>query len=291
MSQMMKLRSLLLFGGVLISVVLLSGSLSNLELHAGSFFPGVDSPYVAQQAASQQVQTYSFTALPGIFGLILLLLIVYVLIRLIAFVNLKRFLRWLFRFILALSILFILLVILAYLNFGPTGASVWLLEIALSPSDGVSTSPLGQPPERLIWFVAVGFILATGWFIVKIFGQKVQPSHIEDSVLCQAKNAIESLRAGRDFKNAIIHCYLEMTKALQEERGIERNDDMTAREFQDWLELKGWPRVPVEKLTDLFEKVRYGQQHLGENDEKIALDSLNEIIQFVEGTQDEAFTE
>jgi hypothetical protein len=102
---------------------------------------------------------------------------------------------------------------------------------------------------------------------------------------------MESLRAGRDFKNAIIHCYLEMTKALQEERGIERNHDMTAREFQDWLELKGWPRAPVEKLTDLFEKVRYGQQHLGENDEKIALASLNEIVQFVERTKDEAFTE
>lgn len=288
---MTKRRSLLLLGGVLISFVLLSGSLSNLELQAGSSFPGVDSHDVARQAASHQVQTYSFTALPGIFGLILLLLIVYVLIRLIAFVNLKRFLRWLFRFILALTLLFILLIIIFYLNFGPTGDSEWLLEIVLSPSGGVSTSPLGRPPAGLLWFVAIGFILAIGWFIFKIFGQRVQPSPIEDSVLCQAKNAMEALQAGRDFKNAIIRCYLEMTKALREERGIERNHDMTAREFQDWLELKGWPRVPVEKLTYLFEKVRYGQQHLGENDEKIALDSLNEIIQFVEGTQDEVFTE
>lgn len=291
MSQMTRRRSLILLGGVLISFVLLSGSLSNLELHTGSPFPGVDSHYAVQQAASHQVQTYSFTALPGIFGLILLLLIVYVLIRLIAFVNLKRFLRWLFRFILALSILFILLVIISYLNFGSTGASEWILEIVPSSSVGISTSPLGRPPMELIWFVAIGFILATGWFIVKIFGQQVQPSHIEDSVLCQAKNAMEALRAGRDFKNAIIHCYLEMTKELQEERGIERNHDMTAREFQNWLELKGWPRPPVDKLTDLFEKVRYGQQHLGENDEKIALDSLNEIVQFVERTKDEAFTE
>ena len=288
MSQMKKRRSLLLLGGVLISFVLLSGSLSNLELHAGTPFPSAISQDMAQQAASQQIQTYSFTLLPGFFGLILLLLMIYVLVSLITFVNLKWLLRWLFRFILVLSALFVALMILSYLNFGPTGASEWMLEVVSSPSVGISTSPLGRPPREFIWFVAIGFILATGLFIIRIFRRQVQPSHIEDPLLQQAKNAIQALRAGKDFKNVIIQCYLQMTNALQEERGIERNNDMTAREFQDWLEFKGWPRVPVQNLTDLFEKVRYGRQDLGETDEKIALHSLSEIIQFAERIKDEA---
>jgi hypothetical protein len=211
--------------------------------------------------------------------------------RLIEFVHLKRFLRWLFRFVLALTLLFILFVILSYLNLGPTGASEWLLEIVPSSLVGISTSPLGQPPKALIWLVAIGFVLVAGLSIIKIFYRQLRPASIEDPLLQQAKNAMEALQAGKDFKNTIIRCYLQMTNVLREERGIERNHDMTAHEFQDWLELKGWPRVPVQQLTALFEKVRYGQQHLGENDEKIALDSLNDIIHFAERTKDEAPTE
>lgn len=291
MSQEMKRTSLLFLVGALISLVLLSGSLSNLELQPGTPFPGVDSPNMVPQATSQQIQTYSSRALPELFGLILLLLIIYVLIRLITFVNLKWLLPWLFRFILALAALFVLLLILSYLNLGSTGDTEWLLEISPSPSIGITTSPLGRPPRGFISIVALGLILATGLLIIKIFGQRVQPSHSDDLFLKQAKNAMQELQAGKDFKNVIIHCYLQMTNRLQEERGIERNNEMTAREFQEWLEFKGLPRAPVQKLTNLFEKVRYGQQHLGENDEKIALDSLSEIIHFAEGTKDEAPTE
>jgi len=291
MSQDTKRTHLLYLVGALISLVLLSGSLSNLELRSGTPFPGVDHNYTAQQAASRQIQTYSFAAIPGIFGLILLLMIFYVLIRLTAFVNLKWLLSWLSRFILALAVLFIFLIFLSYLNFGTTGASEWALEIVPSPSTKISTSPFGQPPKEFIWIAAIGFILATGFFIIKVFGRQLQPSRTEDSLLQPAKNAIQALRAGKDFRNVIIRCYLEMANRLEEERGIERSHDMTVREFEDWLAFKGLPRVPVRNLTHLFEKVRYGEQYLGENDEKIALDSLTEIIRFAERTKDEVSPE
>lgn len=287
MSQETKRTRLIYLVGALISLVLLSGSLSNLELRSGTPFPGVDHHYTAQQAASRQIQTYSFAAIPGIFGLILLLMIIYILIRLAAFVNLKWLISWLSRFILALAALFIFLIFLSYLNFGTTGASEWVLDIIPSPSTKISTSPLGRPPKEFIWIAAIGFILATGLFVIKISGRQLQPSRTEDSLLQPAKNAIQALRGGKDFRNVIINCYLEMTNRLQEERGIERSHDMTVREFEDWLAFKGLPRVPVRNLTHLFEKVRYSKQYLGENDEKIALDSLTEIIQFAERTKDE----
>jgi len=71
-----------------------------------------------------------------------------------------------------------------------------------------------------------------------------------------------------------------MTHALQEEQGMERNDSMTVREFEGWLDGKGVPRVPVRQLTYLFEKVRYGNQQMSENDKKMGMESLNEIIKY-----------
>ncbi len=284
----MKRRSLFLLGGVLVSIILLSGSLSNLELQAGSPFPDINSHYTASQPTPQQLQAHSFTSLPAFVGLVLLLAIIYVLMRLTALVKLKQLLRWFLRFILALIALFTLLLILSYLNLGPTGASEWILEIAPSSSKGISTSPLGRPPVGLIWFVAMGFVLIVGWIIARVFKWQGQSPHTEAALLQQAKNAMEALRGGRDLKNVIVDCYLQMMNILREEHGIERNSDMTTREFQDWLELKGWPSIPVQELTSLFERVRYGKQHLSESDEKIAHNSLSEIVRFAERAKDEA---
>jgi hypothetical protein len=74
-----------------------------------------------------------------------------------------------------------------------------------------------------------------------------------------------------------------MSDILQQERGIQRSDTMTVREFEDALTSKGFPTVPVRDLSRLFEKVRYGQQEMGEEDEMTAVESLNEIIQFCRG--------
>ena len=287
MSQEMKHTSLRFLVGALISLVLLSGSLSNLELHPGTPFPGVNSQNIVPQATPQQIQTYSSGALPELFGLILLLLIIYVLIRLITFVNLKWLLPWLFRFILALAAFFVLLLILSSLNLGPTGAPEWMLEIVPSPSIGISTSPLGRPPSALIWFVTIGFTLGIGLLIIRFFTKQMQVSKLEDPLVQQAKNAMKALQAGGDFRNVIVDCYLQMTNVLQEECGIERSHQMTAREFQDWLEFKGLPRIPMQNLTNLFEKVRYGKQQFDQSDEKIALDSLSEVIRFAERINDE----
>lgn len=291
MSQATKRTSLVFLFGALISLVVLSGSLSTLKLHAGTPFPGIDSYDGYQQAIPPQIQAYSFPALPRLFGLILLLLILYVLMRLVTFVHLKWLLPWLLRLILGLTAIFILLLILSYLNFGKTGAPEWILEMAPLPSTGISTSPLGRTPNVLIWFVKIGFTAAMGLLIIKIFIKPMRPAQCEDPLVQPVKIAMQALRAGKEFENVIIHCYFQMANALQEELGIERSHQMTAREFQEWLEFKGLPRIPVQSLTTLFEKARYGKQRFDPCDEKLALDSLGEIIHFAERAKDEVSTE
>jgi hypothetical protein len=78
----------------------------------------------------------------------------------------------------------------------------------------------------------------------------------------------------------ILRCYFQMTHSLQEEQGIERDYTMTVQEFERWLGNLGFPTIPLRQLTSLFEKVRYGKQQTNYTDEQIAIDSLNEIIQF-----------
>ena len=96
----------------------------------------------------------------------------------------------------------------------------------------------------------------------------------------EAEQAVNALEAGADLRNVILRCYFQMTRSLQEEQGIEREYPTTVQEFERRLENLGFPSIPLRQLTSLFEKVRYGKQQTNHNDEQIAMDSLNEIIQF-----------
>jgi hypothetical protein len=152
--------------------------------------------------------------------------------------------------------------------------------ITTVPSFDYSITPLGQPPQLLNWLVIIGIALGMGLLVFIIMKRWLSSTKIEAELLQQAEEAVGALQAGMDLKNVIIRCYLQMTYAIQEEQGIERNDTMTAGEFEEWLENKGFPVVPVHQLTSLFEKVRYSKQQMDKNDEKVATASLNEIIQF-----------
>ena len=91
---------------------------------------------------------------------------------------------------------------------------------------------------------------------------------------------MQALRTGRDLKNVIVHCYRQMSLALQKEQGIELEETMTAREFERLLEARGIPHDPVHQLTRLFEAARYGFEQPHPGDEQVALDCLNAIVQY-----------
>ena len=276
---------LLFLSMTLISIILLSSSLSNLQLHVGKPFPGAgdsdDSipPFTALPA----VNTYFNTFLKGMFALIFLILAIYVPARLIALADIKQI------FWLALIILLLLALVIAIPRIMPGKLALLPEEssnIAISPSLTYPTSPLGNPPQEFVWFVLFVFMLGAFFLAGKMLKRQLWPAHADELLLQEAENAISALNAGEDFKNVIIRCYLQMSRVLREEHGIERSYTMTVREFEDWLEFKGMPRIPVHQLTRLFEKVRYGKQQMSKDDEKIGVESLNEIIQFCRRERD-----
>jgi hypothetical protein len=94
----------------------------------------------------------------------------------------------------------------------------------------------------------------------------------------EAQAALDAIMAGADLREAILLCYLQMVETIKEYRGIYRDQDMTPREFEVFLEKRGVPRDPVHQLTRLFEDVRYGTFKPGRTDEQTAISSLSSIV-------------
>ena len=135
-------------------------------------------------------------------------------------------------------------------------------------------------PGWLITAVGIGvsLVLAVAILALLWIGLQYRPRGSFSQALSQeVQTAIDALEAGVDFKDAISRCYAQMSRVLQEERGLVREEDMTPREFEGLLAEKGFPAEEVETLTRLFEQVRYGHVAPGESGIQAALSSLNAI--------------
>jgi len=295
----MKHTRLLFLAIALTSLILLAAGLSNLQLQPGTPFPigNTSKDTIRSVPSLSPIQIYSFPLLQGILALISLLLTLYVSARLIAFtfVNIKKVLPIVLTIIvltfvnikkvLPIVLIIILLLVIVYLLPGikPNPDLNFTGEYSQVPTPSsidLPVAPLGDPPQLLIQFVIVGIVLACGLIAIMMMKRWWAPKKIEDELLQDAEEAVKALQNGMDFENVIIRCYLQMTRSIQKERGLERNYSMTVQEFKHWLVGIGFPTIPLQQLTSLFEKVRYGKQQINSLDEQIALQSLNEIIKF-----------
>jgi hypothetical protein len=70
-----------------------------------------------------------------------------------------------------------------------------------------------------------------------------------------------------------------MSRILSEQRGLDRPQHMTPREFERQLAAAGLRDEHIQQLTSLFERVRYGARRTGERDERAAIACLTAIVQ------------
>jgi len=160
-----------------------------------------------------------------------------------------------------------------------------------APSEGLSgsspTDTFAASPSQ--WLVLVASLGAALFLTVLVAGiawsvwRRRRPRHPLERLAQEAQNALDALWAGGDLKNVVIRCYLEMSRVVSEQRGIRRDEDMTPREFESYLEEKGLPGEPVRQLTRLFEEVRYGTMIPGENEKRQAVASLTAIVEVCGG--------
>ncbi len=152
------------------------------------------------------------------------------------------------------------------------------------PEEGPAATALSIPaliqnPTVMMGF-ALGFLLLgtmvfSFWQLWRRFSPLLSVSQI-------AQEAIEDIQAGSDLRNAIVRCYFEMCRALQGVGRLERSKATTPRELARQLESAGIAGEYSQRLTRLFEKVRYGAETLGKNEEQEAIICLQAIVQAIE---------
>jgi hypothetical protein len=125
-----------------------------------------------------------------------------------------------------------------------------------------------------IAITAAVLIVGAVWFLRR---KQVTETPLQ-RLAVEVQNAIESLNTGGDLTTTIVHCYQEMSRVVQEQRGIARQITMTPHEFEDQLVGIGLPQAPIKTLTGLFERVRYGNTPVGTHEENLALACLTDIV-------------
>jgi hypothetical protein len=94
----------------------------------------------------------------------------------------------------------------------------------------------------------------------------------------EAQEALDEIQTGGSLRNAVIRCYVEMSRVISEKRNIQRGITVTSHEFEEHLVKAGLPKRPVQELTHLFEESRYGDRDPGPTEEQRAVACLSSIV-------------
>jgi hypothetical protein len=262
----------------MIIMVIIASSLPQLELHPGMPVPRLENgQMVLAPIEKEPLVAISINELFKVLFILFLvgsmLYVIYRMIRGVGWASVRYYLQFILVFSMVAGSLVFLIMLL------PKSQSAPPMEIPTPVSTPPVTSPLGPVPIALLWLVGIGLLVSSIFLGVWIFAPSKRVTTI-DRVGLEAESARQALISGLDLKDVILKCYQQMSLALEQDQGLEREDFMTTREFENLLEAAGIPYDPIHQLTQLFEAVRYGnwQPHL--LDEQKAINCLEAIIYY-----------
>ena len=281
-----KILYLSIFGIGLLAILILAISLPEFHLQDGQPFP-LNADFSISFMGTQAILpggNVLYWILRGVAALILVGLPIYIIVSLLTPEGRKRLLV---QVILLLIALFILDQVSKTIQNQPKAEQS---PVAGSPAELPEMGEIGNTqteqfeavtPAWMVWGSSIGVaLLFTGlvalglWLYYRRHVKHYEPS---ERLVLEAEKAISALQSGEDFKNVIIRCYFQMSQVIYSERGIQRDLAMTASEFEQALEEKGFPREPIHYLTKIFEEVRYGTKHPVKHEEDKAIWYLSVI--------------
>ena len=196
----------------------------------------------------------------------------------------KRLLRMLFRVAVTVAAFYFFM-----RRFGPQlfGLQQAMAQLGQqSPPGDAEPAPIFQPPQisptfsymisflfALFW-IGVIWALYRGW---KRYVALTTKRPLEELARI-ARSSLHDLSSGRDSSDVIINCYLRMSDVVADKRQLKREVAMTPQEFAQRLERAGLPGDAVNRLTRLFEVVRYGDRKSAPKDITEAVSCLNTIL-------------
>ena len=124
--------------------------------------------------------------------------------------------------------------------------------------------PQTPPPNWAVILTAVGAaVIAAG--VAALLIVKIWPAfhhRRSDALLAElakrAQDAADRIRAGADLGDAVRRCYKEMSELLCTRANVTDVVVLTPREFAEALRARGMQDEYVDRLTAIFEQVRYG---------------------------------
>jgi ABC-type multidrug transport system fused ATPase/permease subunit len=289
-----KIRALLFLGAALTSIILLAMGMSNLVFTGGM-------PLSVSESESSQsfpMMLPFSEAVITILRIFVALLILAVPIYIYLMIVNKNFRKRAIRDLMIIMGFILLILVLRPRLMGEENEEI----VEEGPPVDFTQSEiptLGDPldfmppetPDYLVLGVIFGIALLISSAVIVIYfriqRKKRKQYQDMDKLAAEAQEAVDSIRAGEDFKDTILRCYYRMSTVIQSERRIQRQNSMTPREFEYALSRIGLPVTPVRNLTRLFEDVRYGSLNKGKRDEELAVLSLMEIVDYCQnpGTQ------
>lgn len=281
MTNKQRLKLLAYLGLGLVALILLAAGLPNLELQTGGIMMEPLQPTLIfleeEESTGEPVFVNPFN-LGSLLALVSL-----------AFIALYAAYRWPeVRAALLVLLLFtglILGMIYLYHTFGepPPPPEEEVDRPSPVEENRISQELLDNPPDWLdpITVVVTVVLLVAGAVVARFLWRRPwdRPDRgTLEMITAEAEAALDELRGGAAVRDAIFRCYLEMNQGLRQRMGLVRDEGMTPREFEEELTRSGLPPHAVQRLTRLFESVRYGRQSGTEADREEAVACLEAII-------------
>jgi hypothetical protein len=272
---------LIQLGIAIIVIILVAGGLSKLHFHSGETLDvlGLLFQNLRPQEAGAPAGSVGGGAMLGLFNIVFWVLLAFTLLY--AIVS-PRYRKQLLRSLITILALAFILSRVTEFQGGREQASEQPLGSEMLEPAKVS---LPEPPPFITnppgWFlVAVnGFLVLLLLGVMWYFWRRLHKPDKKALLAQEAETALSDLEAGGDLKDVVLRCYASMSQVLRESRNVERAKAMTPREFQSHLAEAGLQDQHIQRLTYLFEGVRYGARPSAGRTELEAMACLRAIVQ------------
>jgi len=145
---------------------------------------------------------------------------------------------------------------------------------------------VAEPPQWLVIVVTlaiVAAVLGIAWMWWQRRQQNIRHDPAE-LLAREAQQAAKTIETGSDLKDTVLRCYRDMSRVLGDSQNIRRQKAMTPREFETQLADVGVSDDHIQRLTRLFESIRYGGNTATEREKREAIDCLNAIARAYGGS-------
>ena len=268
-------------------IILLSSSLSQITFKPGKPFSlgelDVERIYQGLESGPKGFGQTFFLVIRRIYLVTLILLPVYILVNLLSPRGRTNL----------IADLIIILVILLFAVLLSENVQPFSTQSTRESSQSAVQTGLSRPaplfdPNIPAWMeVLAAILLAVFVAVIVAFVLRWMHKRSEalkfrskEKIADQVQEVIDALQAGKNIRQTVIRCYYQMSLYIEQQHGIQRKSAITPAEFEEQLIKQGFPPQPVQGLTRLFERVRYGNESLSLKEERQAVNSLQSIVDF-----------